>query len=61
MVDGDIASAGTVEYKAVPGLLLPYFCWGVRLHVGKASAFGLGKYRIVEDVNLPSNCLDSMG
>lgn len=42
---------GTVEYEAVPDPLLPYLCWGEWLHVGKASAFGLGKYRIEDDGN----------
>lgn len=42
---------GTVEYEDVPDILLPYLCWGEWLHMGKASAFGLGKYRIEDDKN----------
>lgn len=37
---------GTVDYPPLNPLLLPALVWGELLHVGKASAFGLGKYRI---------------
>lgn len=37
---------GWAEYEPVPGELLEPLCWGELLHIGKASAFGLGKYRI---------------
>lgn len=37
---------GEVEYDPVPDPLLPVLAWGELLHIGKASAFGLGKYTI---------------
>ena len=38
-----------LRITAEPGIappLLPALLWGELLHVGKASAFGLGKYRL---------------
>lgn len=37
---------GEALYSAVPESLLEYLCWGEALHIGKGSAFGLGKYEI---------------
>lgn len=37
---------GVAEYDPVPVALLPFLKWGELLHLGKASAFGLGKYTI---------------
>jgi hypothetical protein len=37
---------GTLECEPIPDALLPMLAWGELLHIGKASAFGLGKYRI---------------
>jgi hypothetical protein len=37
---------GTVEYTQIPADLLPYLVWGEIVHLGKASAFGLGKYSL---------------
>ena len=38
---------GEATYSAIPDSLLTYLLWGEALHVGKGSAFGLGKYRIM--------------
>lgn len=37
---------GWINYSPVPDVVLPYLLWGELLHIGKASAFGLGKYRL---------------
>lgn len=37
---------GEAVYSAAPESLLEYLCWGEALHIGKSSAFGLGKYEI---------------
>lgn len=37
---------GEAEYGPVPDPLLPVLAWGELLHIGKASAFGLGKFSI---------------
>jgi len=37
---------GEAVYDPVPEPLLSYLCWGEALHLGKGSAFGLGKYRL---------------
>lgn len=37
---------GEATFSPVPEPLLVYLCWGEILHLGKASAFGLGKYRM---------------
>lgn len=37
---------GWAEYDPVPDPLLPFLAWGEFLHVGKASAFGLGKFEL---------------
>ncbi|MCK5861184.1 MAG: CRISPR system precrRNA processing endoribonuclease RAMP protein Cas6 [Candidatus Hydrogenedentes bacterium] len=38
---------GEATYSAVPEPLLRYLCWGEALHIGKGSAFGLGKYKMM--------------
>lgn len=40
---------GYAEFDPLPEPLLPYLAWGEVVHLGKASAFGFGKYRI-EDI-----------
>jgi hypothetical protein len=37
---------GRADYAPLPEPLLEPLCWGELLHIGKASAFGLGKYRM---------------
>ncbi len=37
---------GTVDYPPLDPVLLPALLWGELLHMGKASAFGLGKFRL---------------
>ena len=37
---------GTAEYDPLPDALLPLLAWGEIVHLGKASAFGFGQYRI---------------
>ncbi len=37
---------GSATYTCPAPELLPYLLWGEQLHLGKASAFGLGKYRV---------------
>jgi hypothetical protein len=37
---------GAAEYEPVAGELLPILLWGALVHIGKATAFGLGKYRV---------------
>ncbi len=37
---------GWAEYDSMPEEILDALAWGERLHLGKASAFGLGKYRM---------------
>lgn len=37
---------GHAEFDPIPEPLLPHLVWGELVHMGKASAFGFGKYRI---------------
>lgn len=37
---------GMLKLPPVPDALLPHLVWGESLHIGKGSAFGMGKYRL---------------
>ncbi len=40
---------GEAVYDVVPKPLLLYLCWGEALHLGKGSAFGLGKFSLHQE------------
>ncbi|MGC8739380.1 MAG: CRISPR system precrRNA processing endoribonuclease RAMP protein Cas6 [Candidatus Hydrogenedens sp.] len=40
----------SIVYEQIPSEILEVLCWGERLHIGKGTVFGLGKYNL-----LPAN------